>query len=164
MFYAHEIFSTFTFSIIQTSSEGEMSRLVFRDLWRTRPMILSSVPPSPWDYWKYRKCLADPSFSLMLTHEQTAVSSLHNVQSPFLHGDGLWIFIFPMTDVYHNFLPLISIIWTWLFYSVPFQVPTPPWLPSTFYHQLVITSFYIKNQDLLFHSHCLPLFSLSVSL
>lgn len=145
MFYAHEIFSTFSFSIIQTSSEGEMSRLVFRDLWRTRPMILSSVPPSPWDYWKYRKCLADPSFSLMLTHEQTAVSSLHNVQSPFLHGDGLWIFIFPMTDVYHNFLPLISIIWTWLFYSVPFQVPTPPWLPSTFYHQLVITSFYIKN-------------------
>lgn len=56
MFYAHEIFSTFSFSIIRTSSEGEMSRLVFRDLWRTRPMILSSVPPSPWDYWKYRKC------------------------------------------------------------------------------------------------------------
>lgn len=160
MFYAHEIFSTFSFSIIRTSSEGEMSRLVFRDLWRTRPMILSSVPPSPWDYWKYRKC---PLF-LSDAHTWANCSFIPSQCSkPILTWRRSVDFHF-MTDIYHNFLPLISIIWTWLFYSVPFQVPTPPWLPSTFYHQLVITSFYIKNQDLLFHSHCLPLFSLSVSL
>lgn len=37
------------------------------------------------------------------------------------------------------------------FYSMPFQVHSPAQLPHIIHHQLVITSFCIKNQDWLFH-------------